>query len=279
MKKIIIPIMLISALFMGCEDENEAKNGVHKQGQDCLVCHGIGGSEDPTLSSGATVFTKLNALNSDSSSYAKGYTIRLLLSDGKTANYSSGLGDANSKTSAALGGYDFTAQVVNSSGKVVNSSATNSHNSNRLACNSCHTSRGVNNAPGRIINTKIQTNSDTPKQDNTSKDKNTSNTTNNNTTSTRSFKDDVMPVLESSCKGCHNPSGKAQGTKFLVTTVQETHTKVTAGNMLNLNAPANSWLLEKADGTQSHVGGVVLGKSSSNHKTIVEWITQGAKNN
>lgn len=264
MKKFIIPILITSALFMGCDEESEeGANGIHNQGQDCLVCHGIGGSEEPQLSSGATVFTKLNALNNDTSSYAKGYTIKLLLSDGKSVRFSSGLGDGNSKTSATLGGYDFTAQVVDSSGNVVNSSATNSHNSNRLACNSCHTSRGANNAPGRIINTKIQTSNDTSNQNNT-------NNSDNNTTSTRSFKDDVMPILESKCQACHSPSGSQSGSSLVVDDVASTYNDV------------KSLVNKKSDRFYNNIGhqsGTLLSTSSTEYKTVKAWITQGAKNN
>ena len=141
MKNTYLLLSLIAIPFMvGCEDENSAS---HNQGADCLACHGF--------TSGATVFNKLNAKGGNSTDAASGYSIQLLLENNTTIRYSSsrGIGNVNYTGSGNIG--NFTAEVIDSSGNVVNKSLKNTHNDSRLHCNVCHSSSGLNNAPGRIV--------------------------------------------------------------------------------------------------------------------------------
>ncbi|MDQ7067939.1 MAG: hypothetical protein Q9M40_08180 [Sulfurimonas sp.] len=135
-------------------DSDSSDNTVyHNQGTSCLSCHKAPatGAEGYSFLSGGTIYTELNATTA--AQYATGYTIRALLDTNLSINYISGRGYGNSRSqdTALSNDYNFTAQVVNSSGVVVNSSATNSHSTaSNLDCNVCHTAAGANGAPGRI---------------------------------------------------------------------------------------------------------------------------------
>ena len=136
-----IPLLLL--FLVGCgEDENQV---THNQGIDCLQCH--------SFTSGATIYKSLTGANYDSTNTAQEYNIQLLLETGEVITYSQGNGYGNKLYNGDAGAINnFTARVIDAQGKIVNQSATNSHNVGRLACNSCHTSSGLNNAPGRIVN-------------------------------------------------------------------------------------------------------------------------------
>jgi len=146
-KYIYILALLSIVTLIGCENEGEDSNGGHHQGRMCSECHSSG---EHSFTSGVTIFTVLHAKNTDSASYAKNYTIQL----GDSEVYSQGRGEGN----AHLFHNDlqkFTAKVIDSNGNIVNSSATNSHDSTRLDCNRCHTQSGSNGAPGRIVNKRL----------------------------------------------------------------------------------------------------------------------------
>jgi len=140
-------ITIAMTLLVGCDSEGVDSNGGHYQGQSCAQCHSSGENH---FISGATVFTNLNATNSDKNSYAVGYKIQL----GDSEVYNGGRGNGNSfLITNRLS--KFTAKVIDSNGNIVNSSIANSHDSSRLDCNRCHTSTGINGAPGRILNKKL----------------------------------------------------------------------------------------------------------------------------
>jgi hypothetical protein len=143
--------LLLAFTLVGCGDGDDDDNKVvHNQGVNCLECHSSG---KRSFDSGATVYTVINGANYDASKSAKNYTIRLLLEDGKHIVYSKGNGQGNARWRGDEGAINnFTAQVLNPNGKVVNQSSKNSHNVGRLACNGCHTQSGLNGAPGRIVN-------------------------------------------------------------------------------------------------------------------------------
>ena len=133
--------ILFLALFTGCGDEFSAR---HNQGKNCLECH--------SFTSGATIFTSLDAANYDETKAARGFNIRLLLGNGESVTYSKGNGYGNYKYSGTSSKLDtFTPQVIDANGTVVNQ-ALHLHDSGRLACNRCHTQEGAHGAPGRIIN-------------------------------------------------------------------------------------------------------------------------------
>lgn len=140
--KILLGLAL-SLLTVGCEEEANSK--VHHQGVNCLECH--------SFSSAGTVYNNLRGKNSTSVGTANGYRIQLLLSNKRTIKYQKTIGYGNSLWKGDVGAVnDFTAQIIDANGKVVNSSKKNSHNVGRLACNSCHTQNGLNGAPGRLVN-------------------------------------------------------------------------------------------------------------------------------
>jgi hypothetical protein len=149
MKFLTILLAFLSVLiFSGCEgDEFEA---VHYQGKDCMPCHRSG---ENAFSSGLTVYKRINGANLDSEGVAREHIVQLVLENGKTIRYVAGNGYGNYKMSTDLGAIDnFTAQVLDKNGKLLNQSNNNSHNVGRMACNSCHTQTGLNGADGRVVN-------------------------------------------------------------------------------------------------------------------------------
>lgn len=268
----------------------------HNQGDDCLSCHsenaGGEGAEHP-LSSGATVFTKLNAANYDGTRYANAYTIRLVLADtNQTINYTKAMATGNSYSRLSTATLNnFTAQVLDPQGNVVNSSLTNSHNLTRLACNSCHSATGTNAAPGRIVSfdyygtlstSTTDTNTTTPADSNTTTGGTTTpadtNTTTGSTggtttpTTTISFANDVLPVLNTNCKMCHGTSGN-----FSVSDSATAYNSVTG--FVDTTTSSNSKLLQKASAQVAHGGGQILSTTSTQYTTIRDWIAEGANNN
>jgi len=139
--------------FIGCEGitgDDDGNQIVHNQGINCLQCHSSG---EHSFNSGATIYTILDGENYDSTKVANGSRVRLVLDTGATLTYVQGNGYGNVLWRGDVGAINnFTAEILDSTGKVVNSSRTNSHNVGRLACNACHTKNGLNGAPGRIVN-------------------------------------------------------------------------------------------------------------------------------
>lgn len=144
----LLVALAVIPLLIGC-GEDEGNDIVHNQGRDCLACHSSG---EHSFTSGVTIYKSLNGADYDSDDVYDSYSVKLLLENGQILTYTKGNGLGNKIYSGDQGAIDnFTAQVVDSSGKVVNSSNTNSHSVGRLACNSCHTQSGLNNAPGRVV--------------------------------------------------------------------------------------------------------------------------------
>jgi len=271
----------------------------HHQGESCLKCHGIGGianevgeaeeAGENQFTSGGTIFAKLNAKNSTGIVYADGYTIRLVLENvGTIMSYNQGRGTGNSNASFSTGTINnYTAEVVNPQGTVVNKSLKNSHDVTRLDCNKCHTSAGANGAPGRIVTFNYY---DTPvitTPTNTSSASTTGTSTPNSTGSSistppaipttttvvkKSFASDILPILNNKCKACHGSSGR-----FTITNSASPYNGVKAF-VNNANA-TSSRLLQKASQTISHGGGIVIATTSSEYVTIRDWISEGANNN
>ncbi|MBU1657534.1 hypothetical protein KKG72_00595 [bacterium] len=235
----------------------------HNQGASCLSCHAAPArsADGEDFLSGATVYTALDATSVNQS--ANGYIIRALLSNGQAFNYSSGRGTGNSNNSdSRLLSYSFTAQVINSSATVVNASVTNSHNSDRLDCNSCHTSTGNNGAPGRITSfnpSTVETTTGT-----------TTGTTTETTTGT--FEASILPILDK-CKVCHTTG---TGRIFSVTTATATYDNIIGFNGIDTVIPDNSLLLTKASARVSHGGGIALLTTDADYISIRDWIAAGA---
>ncbi|PTB83654.1 hypothetical protein C9926_01790 [Sulfurovum lithotrophicum] len=227
----------------GSGDSDES-GGSHNEGRNCLACH--------SFTSAGTVFTSLNA--ADNTPGAAGYRIQL---NGSIV-YSIGRGTGNSLTSSFPAG-NFTAQVIDPNGNVVNSSADMSHDASRRACNTCHSSTGNSGAPGRITSMRVAA----P----------TSVTPPGSTASVCvSFNSNVMPILEAKCKSCHGFNGR-----FTITTANATY-----ANISSLSGDAISggtYLLDKGSNSVGHGGGTVISTSSAEYTTIKAWITEGALNN
>jgi len=213
--------------------------GIHNQGKACSQCHSF---------SGATVFTSLTASNSTLG--ALGHKIQL----GGSHVYSGGRGDGNSHLQG-FNGDKFTANVIDASGNIVNSSAENSHDASRLDCNRCHTASGSNGAPGRITSFKITSSVPTP-----------------TTTNCVSFKGNIMPILEQKCKSCHGSNGN-----FTVTSVGATYANIAA--LKSSAITGGEYLLDKGSNTTGHGGGKVISTTSGEYTTIKAWIMEGALNN
>ncbi len=224
----------------GSSDDGKGSGdgGSHNEGRNCLACH--------SFASAGTVFTSLNA--PDNTPGAAGYRIKL--SDGTV--FGTGYGTGNSYTYSFPSG-NYTAQVIDPNGNVVNSSAEMSHDASRRACNSCHTATGNNGAPGRITSKKLSSNTPTLTEA---------------VNACVSFSGHVMPILEAKCKACHGKNGN-----FEVTTPNATHANISA-------LPGGAqYLLDKGTNTISHGGGGIIAPSSAEYTTIKAWITEGAANN
>ena len=231
-------------------------------------------NNDEFFDSGATVFTTLDADNFDATKAAYGYSIRLLLEDGTIENYSMGEGTGNVHASFNAGITNYTAQVLDPQGNVVNASQTNSHDASRFDCNSCHTQTGANGAPGRItsfqytsaadINITLQTDT------NTTTDINTTVPTDTNTTATISFLNDVEPILQTNCASCHGNSGN-----FSITNANTPYDGVIP--FVDTANVDNSLILLRPTGWMGHR--VILDQNQTEYTTIREWIVQGAQNN
>ena len=263
-KHLLLTLAVIPFL-IGCEGiggEDDEFQATHNQGIDCLQCHSSG---EHVFISGATIYKNLNGADYDSANAAQGYSIQLLLDTGTILKYSSGNGYGNLLYNGDQGAINnFTAQIIDAQGNIVNQSANNSHDAGRLACNSCHTQDGLNGAPGRIVNYDYTKS--------LAADINA--TLEPTTTSTqKSFDTDIMPILQT-CTSCHGTSGN-----YTVTDANETYSNITSNGFIDTNTPANSILLLKATETVSHEGGVRFNTSSTEYQTISTWITEGALNN
>jgi len=268
--------------------ENESGHGtsttrrVHNQGVNCLQCHTSG---EHRLISGATVYTTLDAPNNDARKAAQGYRVQLLLQNNQILRYNSSRGTGNSDWTRSITNTNFTAQVIDSQGKVVNQSATNSHDTaNRLDCNKCHTSSGLGATPGRIVSydyTKSLASNTTPTTttSTTTTPTPTSTTSTTTTANKKSFSKDVMPILNK-CTTCHTTTHNAAngGKPYIVTDAAGTYSNLTTNTLIDTVTPANSLLLQKATST-THGGGQRFTTSSTEYQTISTWITEGALNN
>lgn len=87
-----------------------------------------------------------------------------------------------------------------------------------------------------------------------------------------SFQNDVLPILNASCAGCHGGAGN-----FHLSSATDKWAEVT--KFVNTVNPANSRLLLKATGAISHGGGQVISPNSQAYITILRWIQSGAPNN
>ena len=270
----------------------------HHQGQSCLSCHGInsgsGVERDHSFTSGGTIFTKLDAADSQSAAYASEYSIRLVLANtNQIIPYYKGRGNANAYadfSTAAVNGY--TAEVVNQQNTVVNSSAVGSHDLTRLDCNSCHTKIGTNGAPGRITSFNYYESIATAQTPaviaptvpatvtNTPVVQTTQVTTPGVTTPTTtpiSFSNDVMPILKSTAYNCVACHGTTSATNLKIGTTAGTYTSVQ--NLVSTSSPLSSRLLQKATGQVNHLGGKIITVNGTDYNVIGNWITQGALNN
>ncbi|NNM30415.1 MAG: DUF1549 domain-containing protein [Akkermansiaceae bacterium] len=99
-----------------------------------------------------------------------------------------------------------------------------------------------------------------------------------------SFQLDVMPVLTAS--GCNTGSchGSARGQDGFMLSLfgydpKGDHFRLTremAGRRINLSLPEESLLVTKATGRVPHTGGKLFEEGSAYHRTLVQWIRDGA---
>jgi len=228
--------------------------GSHNEGKNCLSCHGF--------ASAGTVFGSLHAANYTPG--AAGYRIKL--STGTV--YGSARGTGNSVASSFPSG-NFTAQVMDPNGNIVNSSANMSHNSSRRACNSCHTASGNNGAPGRITSKRLS--SVTPTNA-AATGTNCTNANGSSGTVTVSFNSNILPILTAKCKSCHGSNGR-----FTVTSANATYANISS--LKGSASAGGQYLLDKSSNTIGHGGGQVISRSSAEYKTIKAWVDSSAPNN
>jgi len=135
--------ILILTLLLGCsEDDNNEVFESHNQGADCKSCHS-------TFGAAGTIYTSLGASTASSSTVAANNSAKLTFADGSVLSMNVAKGSGNIYTTSTIA-QTFTVSIINENGSVVKSSSTHALSSTK--CNTCHTSTGVNGAPGRIIN-------------------------------------------------------------------------------------------------------------------------------
>jgi len=247
------------------DNENESYE-LHNQGVACLSCHGVGASsdveDDERFTSGGTVYTAIDSVNG----YATGYKIRLVLENtGIIINYEIEEGDGNSYTEYSGSINDYTAQVIDASGNLVNASIENSHGVDRLDCNTCHTANGTGGAPGRITSYDYYTSL-----------QNVVETTPTVTTTNVSFASAVMPVLENKCKTCH-VAGGVSNDKFVISDATTTYNYIITNTLVDSTNIDSSVLLQSANGINHMVK--VFETTDSDYQILRDWISQGALNN
>ena len=256
----------------------------HNQGTACLRCHGTNPTEinegnEEVLTSGATLYSAINAQNGDS--LVSDYSVRLVLENSNlNVDYERGRGEGNQVTQFPVGNINlFTAQVLDANGVVVNTSNTNSHDLSRLDCNKCHTQTGTNGAPGRIVNFDYQgllSNTVSSSSSSTSSSSMSVSTSSASMANATSFKNDVLPVLTNKCKVCHGPNGKFTMSD---TSSDDTYANIFSFGFANLGSVDDSLLLSKSSNRVTHGGKDVLKVNSQEYQTIRTWISEGATNN
>ena len=87
-----------------------------------------------------------------------------------------------------------------------------------------------------------------------------------------SFANNVMPILNAECKGCHGSNGR-----FTITDTQGTYANIS--DLQGTMTQAAQYLLNKATATISHGGGQVIDPGSAEYTTIKAWVDAGAPNN
>lgn len=128
------------------EDEyydDDGPIGFHYQGRDCSSCHSF---------SGGTVFKRLDAPNDSEADAVPYATVKLVFPDSSVYKAMLGRGTGNFIVPKGILKDWFTAVVVDQNGREVNKSLDFAHSPDRYACNTCHTSQGLEGAPGRIVN-------------------------------------------------------------------------------------------------------------------------------
>lgn len=91
-----------------------------------------------------------------------------------------------------------------------------------------------------------------------------------------SYSQDVYPILQKKCSGCHGTGGVASSTRYKLTG-DASADYGTIKALVNTDNPDDSELLEKGSGRESHGGGKQL--DDNEYAIIKSWIEQGAKNN
>jgi hypothetical protein len=90
-----------------------------------------------------------------------------------------------------------------------------------------------------------------------------------------SWLDDVHPVLVARCQVCHQNGGPA-GSSALVMTGDPSADYVEIGPFLDEDSPADSPLLTKGTGQQTHAGQAALPPDHADYATLLSWIEAGA---
>ena len=273
----------------------------HEQGSNCLECHNPSyystfgaknlrfeneaeneneneseserSDDAETFTSGATLY---GTLHGDNSALTQGYSLRLVLeSTNEIVKYDTGRGTSNFSMDYIYSINNYTAQVLDANGNIINSSQTNSHDNTRLDCNRCHTQNGTNGAPGRISVNGVQNVTTTTSSSSSSSTSSGSSSSQSTQSNAVSFSSDVMPILTTKCKACHGNNGR-----FSVSSTDGTYNNLTANGFIDTNTPDDARLLQKARNRFFlHGGGEVLSQNSSGYKTIAQWMLEGAQNN
>ena len=249
------------------DEDKDKDTKSHNQGLSCASCHSTttasAKSGGVVFTSGATIFTALDAADKSVTKAAENYKLRLILQDGSTQDYKLAKGTGNVNGTFNAGITHYTAKVLNTKGEAVNTSLENSHDASQFDCNRCHTAKGLNIAPGRIVSFKY-----TPPSE--PGDANTTDPDDTNNTVAKSFKDDVLPVLNKKCEHCHGGKGDFTLSKSDPTPYESVK------DFIDKPKAEDTRLLRKASGYHHNR---IIKTSSQEYITVRDWIREGSLNN
>ena len=95
-----------------------------------------------------------------------------------------------------------------------------------------------------------------------------------------SFETDVVAILSDQCatSGCHTGSSPQGGLNLNIEDSDAATLYAAVLGQVDVDEPQSSVLLAKATNVTAHTGGEIFNTSSSEYKTILKWIEDGAFN-
>lgn len=97
---------------------------------------------------------------------------------------------------------------------------------------------------------------------------------NDTVVTTVSFTNDVYPILYADCYSCHKPT---KNRTFQVDTIASTYSNIITNSLISTTNVDSSLLLVKPSGGLSH--DTIFSTTSTEYKTLRDWVTEGGLNN